>query len=300
MPDPEQGPQTQPTENAGLSINRPGIPQEPDEGQSAHAGESISQLPEEYKPYKEVVPWEQIPEEAREDALKGIKKFHGDLTREHQEFANIKRQLPELQEKARIMDYLSNQPEIQQAMERVQARENGNIRQPLQQPAESQQIPGLDKLNEYGFDSDAQKALNSTIANSISQAVAPLTGKISQLEQQLVDREVKDQMDALAQVAKENGLPDPQEQREAIREVLSQKRAVNISDAYFLAIKNKLPSIYTEKAQREMREKLGQKQQQTIPLGYTPATPPTNQMFSGNDAVDRALRASEEELKIKF
>lgn len=292
MPDPE-GPRTEEVigENTGLSIDRPGEPQEePQEDPGLSKGLSSEDLPEEYKPYQNYVPWEKIPQEARDETLKGLKHFHGELTKGAQEVASLK-------EKERFLDYLYQQPEIQSALQQMQGRGNGQAQGPQQS---SPQSSGLEKLSEYGFDGDVSKVLQETIQNQVSQALNPLTSQIGNLQQQIANREVQDQLSALKSMAKEKGLPDPNSKLAEMREIVSVKRASNVEDAYFLAIQSDLPSIYAERAKKEFQDKMQSKADKTMAPGFAPQGAPTNRLFTGTDAIENALKASEQELGIKF
>ncbi len=290
MPDPE-GPRTEEIigENEGLSIQRPGVPQEPQESGLSEEGMSSQELPEEYAPYKDVVPWEKIPEEAREDALKGIKSFHGNLTKGHQEFASLK-------EKEKFLDYLYQQPEIQSALQQMQHRGNGQGQE--QQTQQTGQ--DFEKLSEYGLDQDAGKIIQSAVQKQVSQALDPLNNQITSLKQQLANREVQDQLSTLKSTASERGLPDPSMKLNEMREIISNKRASNVHDAYFLAIQEDLPNIYSEKAKKELEDKFKSKADKTMPPGFAPQTPPGNRLFTGTDAIENALKTSEQELGIKI
>lgn len=290
------GEQGQVVENQGLKIERPGAP-----GFSqGQAEEQSEELPEEYRSYKDVVPWEKIPEDAREEALKGIKTLHGEVTRRQQEAAELRKQLemfPELQEKGKFFDYLYQQPEIQNALQEIQRRANGQTASNTQ-PAQNKDE--LEKLSELGLDRDVSNTLAELVEKKVQQALNPVTGQLSTLQQQLADKEVREQLANLSSTASEKGLPDPKERLNEIRTIIADRRAMNVADAYFLSIQDKLPELYAEKAKKEFQDTMKQKANRSLPPGSTPPQIPTNRTFMGRDAIENALRASEAELNIKL
>jgi hypothetical protein len=291
MPTDPNGLQDKPDvlENEGLPIERPGagsLPESPVEDVSNRL--SDGELPEEYKPYQDYLPWDRLPQEMRDEALKGIKKFHASMTRQKQEDV---RHLSELEEKSKFLDYLHRQPEIQNALQSINNRASGQI-----QPTPQAQDSSLSKLSEFGFDKDVEQVLDKSMNSRVQGAVEPLMSEIKSLKQQLIDREVKDQLRELKVKAQKQGLPDPEERLAQMREMISNRRASTVEDAYHLVIQDDLPNLYTERAKKELQEKMNAKAQNTMSPGTGPSLAPQNRLFTGNDAIENALRASEQEL----
>jgi hypothetical protein len=297
MPDPT-GPQgdVEVRPNEGLSLPQPGRDPSSAPSQGVSDGLSAEQLPEEYKPYNDYLPWEQIPDEVRDDALQGLKKFHGSMTRDHQE---LKRQLASHQEKANFLDYLYQQPEIQRALQSISGRGQGQTQGQAVLDGESADA-NSGKLSDFGIDPEVEKLLQQSTDSRVKQAVEPLLNQVNALKQQIADREVRDQLQQLKATAERDGLPDPNERLSQIREIIANRRASSLEDAYRLSIQEDLPKIYSEKAKREYQDKMTSKAQNTMPPGVGPSLSPHSPSFTGSDAVEKALSAAEQELNLKL
>jgi hypothetical protein len=232
----------------------------------------------------------------RDDALQGLKKFHGSMTRDHQE---LKRQLASHQEKANFLDYLYQQPEIQRALQSISGRGQGQTQGQAVLDGESADA-NSGKLSDFGIDPEVEKLLQQSTDSRVKQAVEPLLNQVNALKQQIADREVRDQLQQLKATAERDGLPDPNERLSQIREIIANRRASSLEDAYRLSIQEDLPKIYSEKAKREYQDKMTSKAQNTMPPGVGPSLSPHSPSFTGSDAVEKALSAAEQELNLKL
>ncbi|MEA1909930.1 MAG: hypothetical protein U9M89_02835 [Patescibacteria group bacterium] len=247
-------------------------------------------LPKEYERYKDVLPWGELPDEVRTTALEGIKKLHGDFTRGQQESA---KKTAHLQEKSEFLDYLNQQPEIQKALQSIQTRGQGGQNQQSAQEAAT-------SLSDYGFEPDAQKAIGALIQKEIGNAMSPLNGQLSNMQQQMAEQDAKKQLADVTSWAESKGLPNPNDMLSSIREKVSSQRATTVMDAYILAIKDDLPGIYQKQAEANLQTKMQKKAELTPPPGRGPSVTPLRRDSSGTDAIESALAAAEADLGIKL
>jgi len=263
----------------------------PNQGERQFDGNSTEDLPDVYKPYKDVLPWESIPVEARDQALEGIKKYHGNVTRAQQEASELRQQVPELQDKLNYLENMYRQPEFQKAL---QIAQNGGQTDNAEKASSD-----LEKLSDYGIDSEVGKILGNVMRGELQKAMAPLDNQVKFLQQQAADKDARSQLSDVTKEATSKGLPDPNSKLSQIRDIITDRRASNVRDAYYLSINDQLPQIYTDKAKTEYQSAMDKKAEKTPPPGYGPSISPSQRDFTGVDAIERALKASENELGYK-
>ena len=269
-----------------------GVPN-PDERQFER--ESTDDLPDVYKPYKNVLPWADIPPEARDKALAGVKELHGNVTRAQQEAAELRKQMPELQDKLNYLEDMYRHPEMQKAIELMRSGGQGNNGGTGQAP-----VADLEKLSDYGIDNEAGKILGNVMRNELKGAIEPLNNQIRFLQQQAADKDARSQLSDLTKEALSKGLPDPNSKLSQIRDIITDRRATNVADAYYTAIRDEMPQIFKDRALKDYQSELNKKAEQTPPPGYGPSVSPQQRDFTGVDAIERALKASEQELGLKL
>lgn len=245
-------------------------------------------LGEEYKPYSQF-PWAQMDQETRQATLEKLKKFHGDMSRGANEAAELRKQVADLQSKADWLDSIATQPWFQQA---YQAQMSG---QSPQRSDASDEPPSFNSLNEYGIDAEAAKTMDKAVDAKLQQMLGPLAQKLEFLERSLVQDQTDATLRDLADYAKKQGYPSPEEKMVSLREVIRSGRANNIRDAYLLSIADDVPGVVATKTRAELEAELKQKQQQLIPPGRSAAGAPVED-YSGPDGVKLAMQDAMREL----
>jgi hypothetical protein len=274
------------------SLERPytteGLSEGLSEGEpTLETGAQEGALPEEYRPYSNI-PWNEIPEHAREDVLKAVKTFQAGMTRSSQEAAELRREAPELRQKAEVLERLTADPGFNQW---YQQRYYGA---PAQQQQQAPQGQPTEKLREF-LDADGVNALNATIQQAVHRAVAPLHQRLEQVNQSAVtDRATRD-LENLKQEVAEKGWPSVDEHISQMTNLLSQRRATDVRDAYFLATKESLVEAEVKRALKAKQDRLQQKADTTFKPNVGPAASPGEEVFHGEEATLQAYRAAKRE-----
>lgn len=245
-------------------------------------------LPEEYKPYSQF-PWDKMDPETRQETLEKLKKFHGDMSRNSQEVAELRRTNAELQSKAEWLDSLANQPWFQEA---YQAQMSGPTSTP---PPSHEEPPSFNQLNEYGIEGDAAKVMDKAVDAKLQQMLGPLAQKLEFLERSIVQDQTNMTLRELTSYAKQNGYPLPASKMAQMREVIRSGRANNVRDAYMLAISGDVPNVVATKTRAQLQKELEQRQKKSIPPGRSASGTPS-QDYSGPDGIQRALADARREL----
>ncbi len=289
MPDPQETPNPTaegaqaPAEGGGLSegLSGGGEPE----------GGAREQLPEEYRPYSQF-PWEQIPEDARPDVLGAVKKFHGDMSRGVNEAAELRKLVPELQQKAEFLDQLTGDPGFRQWWE---SRRAGA---PAPQAPQARSPGALEKLNEH-FDNEVVSALGSMVQHEVRRALGPLHQQVDVMQRMSATEKAERDLSALKQVVNEKGWPDVDSSMAQMVSAVRSGRARSVEDAYWLVNKDPILQAETSSAVKRHRQSLEHKAEVTFPPSGGPAGGKPREEFTGTDATVRALEASMRELSRK-
>ncbi len=249
--------------------------------------ETPQELPEEYKPYSQF-PWHEIPEEARPAFLEKLKKFHGDMTRTAQEAAEIRKVLPELQQKAEFVDRLVADPRFMEWYNKT-VLNNGETQEP--KPA-----PDTSKLNEV-LEPEAVSALQQLIRSEIEKATKPISEQLSSVSSLSMAEKAERELRDLRSRASQNQWPEVDNFIPQMRQILESGRATTLEDAYFLAAKEDLLKAETQKALKNQRSQLERKAETTFAPTSGPAKAPDLALFSGEEATIKALEEAERELR---
>lgn len=241
-------------------------------------------LPEEYKPYS-MIPWDQIPEEARETVLSGVKSFHGGLTKHQQELADLRKQFPELQKRSQILDQMISDPRFRAMWEQSQ-----------RPPAATPPPDNGPNLTEH-VGAEAAKAIQEVVERLVSQRVGEVTGKLDVLRHDVTASRASQDLSALRVEAERNGWPSPDEKLTEMYNLVA-GGAPDIQTAYKLAVFNDLPKVVETRTRESVLNELKKKAESSVPPGTTPHGRPSPEMFSGRDATLRALKTSMRELGI--
>lgn len=263
--------------------------EQPQEEPQEPASEKPSELPEEYKPYSQF-PWHEIPEESRPAFLERLKKFHGDMSRGTQEVGLLKRRVDELGQKAQWFDEITAQKWFQDAY----LQQQGGQAYP---PQQQKPAPQLADLTEHGIDREATNVIKEYLDEKLGTTIAPLAQNLEKIQQQLMHSEVNRELASLRSMAEKEGLPSPDTKLPLMNELVSQGRARNATDAYYLTVFDEARALSANKARQTLEEELKSKAESTVaPMQGGPANPPTEEVFTGPNAIARALRASMAEL----
>lgn len=266
------------------TLTSPEAPDSPALGPESMEGVS-QELPEEYRPYS-MIDWEQIPEESRPAILEGVKKFQGNMTRTQQELAELKQQLPEYQRQAQLLEQLVNEPWVREAWKRQQSGEPA--------PSATPPEPAVN-LTDY-LDRDAATAIDKLVEAKLQERLGPLSNQIQQVQQGQTQMEAKAEIAALSQEAAQKGWPDPLKLMGDMYRIVSEGRAGNVRDAYWLCARDGILEHTTDAARRSITEELKGKAERTAPVAPRVSGTPGQQSFTGNGAVLEALRASAKEI----
>lgn len=264
-----------------------GLFQTSSEGTSGtiQSGAKPEELPEEFKPYSQF-PWQEIPGETREEFLTALKKFHGDMSRGAQEAAELRREVPELRQKADALDRLTSDGKF---WEWYNAYTQGNL--PANQ-AQSGQTES--SLTEY-LDQNAVTGIQKLIQDEIRRAVGPLAQEVQATRQLSLTEMGQRQLNQLRQKVESHGWPSLDEKIPEMRRLVQGGRANDLEDAYFLVCREEITRQEVNKALKSQREQLQHKADTTIGPGFSPSTPPGVGVFDGPNATLEALRASMKE-----
>lgn len=279
MPDPE----LTPLESTPESSLEPGAPEGPSEGPSA-------ELPEEFKPYS-WLPWDQIPEDTRQEVLQGVKKFHGDMTRSSQEAKKQLEGVTQFREKANMLDQLFNEPWFQEAFYKSQGYSPGGASSSSQNA-----MPDPTSLSEMGMDTDQIKAINQLVSGEIQKGVKPLADQLSHLRKQVSIFQFNRELEELRAYAKEHGLPPPDDRMNEIEQLIIQGQARDAKSAYRQSVFDEAQKLAEKRGRERYREEIQKKAESSIPPGTSPAQSPRGREFSGRNALADALQAAKEEL----
>lgn len=261
----------------------------PDE-QPALAEQSPAEPPElgeEYKPYSQF-PWHEIPEDIRPQVLEKLKKFHGDMSKGQSRAAELEKQASEFREKAQWFDALTAEPWFREAYQAHQAGSTASQQQVSQ--------TDLSELSDYGLDEKATKVLQKFISDQMGNTVTPINQTLAQIQQQLVNDQVEREMQSLRKLAQEKNWPSPDEQLSRMSELMQQNRARTPTDAYRLAVMDDVIDLTAQTARQSLQNELKGKAERTMPPRQGPAGTPQEEVYTGKDAVQRAVQASIREL----
>lgn len=245
------------------------------------------ELGEEYKPYSQF-PWDRIPEDVREETLKTLKQFHGDMSRKASRAAELEKELTDSRQKAQWFDALTSEPWFREA---YQAHQAGSAAPPKQAPTTD-----LSELSEYGLDEKATRLLKKFVDDQMGNAVSPINQTLGYIQQQLVNDQVEREMGSLRQLAVDKGWPSPDEKLSRMSELMQQNRARTPTDAYRLAVMDEVVDITAKSARAGFEQELKSKAQRTLPPSRDTTGTPQEESFTGPDAVQRAFQASLQEL----
>jgi hypothetical protein len=259
-------------EPTGTALKAPEVPQ--------GLSEPTRDLPEEFKPYSDL-PWEQIPEDVRTEVLKGIKKFHGGMTKHQQEYKRLQQELPELQERSAMLEKLVNEPWVREAYEAHQKGLKPNEPQP--------------SLTEQ-FDPEQATALERIIEQKVQERLNPVSSQLTSLQQQQLNAQTKGDLERLSAEAKAKGWPDPYDRMNDLYAQVTSGAARSVEEAYKLSVFDELPDLIRTQAQKATMTELQQKASQTVSPIASPGGTPSQQSFKGRNAVADALAASIKEL----
>jgi hypothetical protein len=261
-----------------------------DSAAAPEAGEGSSfesQLPEELRPYS-MIPWDRIPQEQWDSVLKGVKEFHGGMTKGQQELAQVRRKLPELERRSQMLEKLVNEPWVREAWEAHQRGEKiGGPKKPESPP-----------LGEH-FDPDQAKTLEATISNAVERRFGELAVQLQSLQHQQTQTQAARDLEGLRVSAEKQGLPSPDTVLERMYSLVSSGQARDINSAYRLAIFEDLPSLM-EQAKKTAINGL-QKKASSAPapnLGINGT--PGRELFVGKDSTLRALESAMSETGISL
>jgi len=241
-------------------------------------------LPEEYKPYS-VIPWDQIPDDARESVLNGVKAFHGGLTKHQQELADLRKQFPELQKRSQILDQMISDPRFRAMWEQAQ--------RPAPPPSPQESGPNLTEH----VGADAAKAIQDVVERLVSKRVEEVTGRLDSLRHDVTASKASQDLSALRVEAERNGWPSPDEKLTEMYNLVS-SGVPDVQTAYKLAVFNDLPKVVEHRTRESVLNELKKKADASVPPGNTPPGRPSPEQFSGRDATLRALKTSMRELGI--
>ena len=150
-----------------------------------------------------MIPWDQIPDNARQGVLEGVKKFHGGMTKGQQEAAKLRGQVGELSRKAELLDQLVAEPWVREAWEAHQKGQTVATKQP--EPTVN--------LTEH-LNANAAKAIESIIEREIGKRLGPISSQMTSINQEQANNRAKSELADLVKKATEQGLPDPYEKLE--------------------------------------------------------------------------------------
>jgi hypothetical protein len=269
-------------ERAGKEGNMPeGVVVTPDpigSAPGAPGGEGVSQtpqLPEEFRPYSDI-DWSLIPESNREDVLKGVKKFHGGMTRNQQEYKRLQVRVPELEERSRMLDQLVNEDWVKKAWD---AHQKG------QTPGE----PPAPPLTEQ-FDPEQAAALQRMVDQKVSEIVGPLNHQLQSLHETQNQAKAKSELERMEAFASENGLPPPGDIMSDLYAQVSSGQATTVEQAYKMAMFPKLKEIAEERGRQSALTELQKKASSTVAPSTGPHGSPSTPGFTGRNAVLEAYR----------
>lgn len=257
------------------------------EGQTPEGaeGSSTPSLGEEFKPYSQF-PWEKIPDEVRGEVLEKVKKFHGDMTRSHED---LRKQRDDARQKAQWFDELTGQ---QWFMDAYMKRQNGGTT-----PAPAPERPSLDKLTEFGIDKSATEVLGRVMREEIQAALRPVTENVDFLRRMAYDREANDELGRVREYSKARGLPSPDapEISEQMTALIRSGQARSIEGAYRLAIFEQALGAAETRGRKTLEQELESKAGATVAPYRGPASAPGEEQFTGREGVVNALRAAQAE-----
>jgi len=208
-----------------------GLFQTSSEGTSGtiQSGAKPEELPEEFKPYSQF-PWRDLPDETREEFLQHLKKFHGDMSRGAREAAELRRDLPELRQKADALDRLTSDGKF---WEWYNAYTHGNL------PASNQPAANEPALTEY-LDQNAVTGIQKLIQDEVRRAINPLAQEVQATRQLSLTEMGQRQLNQLRQKVESNGWPSLDEKIPEMRRLVQGGRASDLEDAYFLVCRDEI------------------------------------------------------------
>lgn len=282
-----------PAEGEGLSTSVPDA--DSDTSQEGSVGtlesgalETAETLGEEYKPYSNF-PWDQIPEEARKDFLGELKKFHGAMSRGSQEASVLRRQIPELKQKAEFLDRLVQDPGFLTWYRQQQA---GGGAQTAAAPSAPDPTA---KLSEY-LDAEGQSALRVLIDQEIAHRIAPIQSQLENHSRTRASEQLDRELNHLREQAVQRGWPVPDDLTTDIASLIQSGRAATVTDAYHLVAKEDVLKAEVAQALKSHQKQLQHKADVTVPPAGG-SLPPGVELFTGDDSTIQALRAARSELR---
>jgi len=249
-----------------------------------------TELPEEYKPYSQF-PWDKVPEDARPDLLKAVKKFHGDMSRGSQEAATLRQRLPELEQKAMTLERLSSDPEFQ-----AWWNGRGSPPAPRETPAAAPS-----KLAE-NFGPEVVQELGQLMSRLIDERVGPVKQQLDYQARVAVEQQTSKDVQTLAAKAQENGWPAVNSHIDRMTDLVRQGRARTPEDAYFLSCREEILGAERKRGASEKLAALRAKAGISFPpaQGRPAAGEAQVTTFTGNDAIANAMEATAREMGYKF
>ena len=268
--------------------------QEPDP--TAQTGDSSgdSTIPEEYRPYIKMLPWEKIPEELHEECLEMIKPMHAAKTRAEQKVGQLEGQLGPVQAQLEFLGQLTKRPDFEDYLQGKLASA-GQQQQAEQTPGQN----GLNSLTGLGLEEGDVNALQTAISGMINNALAPVLEQQKGLTDGVAKMEYQTQMAEIRKFAEAKGYPLPDSKIQDIHDMLFSRRATNLDDAYTLAVKGEIPDII----EKQTRDKINQERQtranaSTNPPRRPQLLPVKESQYTGKDAVWKALADSKKEMNL--
>ncbi len=260
------------------------------EGTEAASPETLA---EEFKPYSQF-PWHQVPEEARQEFLEKLKKFHGDMTRNSQDASSLRKQADEYRQKSQWFDSLTSERWFQDAY--ASRNQTGPA---TNQPLSPQPGAQINNLEEYGLEQGATNAIHQAISNGVSQAVGPLAQELEHVRRQLLTDQTERDMGELRVIAQSKGWPSPDDKLNEISKLIQDGRARSLKDAYRLSVFEEVPALTENQARLSLEQELRSKEAALPAPAYSPPEVPGEQTFTGEDAVVQALQSSIAELNTR-
>ena len=239
------------------------------------------QLGEEFKPYSQF-PWDKLPPEAREEFLAGVKKFHGDMTKGHED---LRRQRDETSQKAKWFDELTGQDWFMKA---YMGQKNGGV-------AQEPERPKIEKLTEFGIERPAVDQLQAVIRDEMQNALKPYQQHLQSLQQVILDRQAADELSEIRTFATEKKLPSPDDIVPRMSELLRSGEARSLKAAYRIAVFDDALGLAEQRGRKTLEEELQRKAGATFPPTRGPSQAPGEEQFVGRDGVMEAFRAAQAE-----
>lgn len=270
------------------------------EGESPLQTSAREELPEEYKPYSQF-PWTDIPEDVRPDVLSSVKKFHGDMTRKSQEAAELRKEIPELRQKADFLDRLAGDPAF---MDWYNRRYNGQAAGGGTAAADAPNTPGYqrghavpggyEKLKEL-MDTDALTELGQLIAGEVQRAVGPLSQGLDGINRRFVADRTEQEINTLREEVEKNEWPSlTPDLINRMTDLVYRRRAANVRDAYTLVCHDDLIQAEVKKALQRRQGDLERKAEVTFPPRAGPTNQPGEDVTFGSNTLELVNEAAAE------